>query len=78
MRFGPDQMALCESCVLAKMKAHHSRRPARRRATRPLQRVHFDLAFAGIPGFAGQVGFLLMVDEYTEKVFVRLMYLEEE
>ena len=78
VRFSPDHMAFCEACVLAKLKAHRSRRPARRRATRPLQRVHFDLAFAGIPGFAGQVGFLIMVDEYTEKVFVRLIWKKSE
>ena len=74
VRFSPAQMAQCESCIMAKMKAHRSRRAARRRATRPLERVHFDLAFAGVPGFAGQIGFLLMVDEYTGKIFVKMIW----
>lgn len=72
--FGPKAgscaMASCSHCARAKMRRMVSRSPPTRPATRPLERIHFDLSPA-IPctGTGGAKGFMLIVDEFTRMVF---------
>lgn len=71
-RCGKDHtLAACEACMRAKAKQCISRASPTRPATRPLERVHFDLS-PGLPvrGRGGVVGFLLVVDEFTDMWFV--------
>ena len=73
--FGADvagaTKALCTSCVESKLRQVYSRLPPRRPATRPLERVHFDISpKIPVPGARGEVGFMLLVDEFTSKYFI--------
>ena len=71
--------SFCEACVRSKMHRMKSRAPALRRATRPLERVHFDIS-PGIPvtGVGGFTGYVLLVDEFTDMVFVRPLRAKSE
>ena len=62
--------AACEACMKAKMRRSISKDKPTRPATRPLERVHFDLS-GKIPvtGVGGETGFLMIVDEFTEQFF---------
>ena len=63
--------AACEACMRAKMKEKISRAPPSRPATRPLERVHFDLSPAILTtSKGGHKGFALMLDEFTDQWFV--------
>ena len=73
VKFSVHDMPPCDACIYSKSRRRRSKGMRRRRATRPLARVHFDLGFSSVPGLQGQVGFLLAVDEFTEKVFVRFI-----
>ena len=75
----PCGMASCESCARAKMRRSISRAPPSRPATRPLERIHFDLS-PSIPvsGGDGHCGFCLLVDEYTRHVWVELIHSKAE
>lgn len=65
--------ARCDGCALAKMKAKFRRAPRVRPATRPLQRVHFDVCpSVPVVGHGGFNGFLLLIDEFTEMWFLFL------
>jgi hypothetical protein len=73
--FGADvakaTKALCTACLEAKLKQTYSRLPPRRPATRPLERVHFDISpKIPVPGARGEVGFMLLVDEFTSRYFI--------
>ena len=62
-----EGMALCDSCVRSKMHAFRSRTPALRRATRPLEFVHFDLSPAiPVQGVGGYTGYIMVCDEFTD------------
>ena len=58
--------AACDACARAKIKRKYSRSSPSRPATRPLQRVHFDMS-PKVPevGAGGATGFLVVVDEFT-------------
>jgi hypothetical protein len=81
--FGPefDRSAaeFCSDCVLAKMHRSRSGLSARRKATRPLERVHFDVS-PSIPttGIGGNTGYLLIVDEFTGHPFVYFLRSKSE
>ena len=68
----------CESCVLSKMHRIVGKGPATTKALRPLHRVHFDFGFSPVRGVFGFVGFLLMVDEFTEEIFVYPIHSKSE
>ena len=72
-------MSACEACMLSKMTRIVSRGKPTRPATRPLQRVHFDLSpSVAVKGMGGWTGFCLLVDEYTGKLFVRMIKRKSE
>ena len=73
--FDIDDRTFCGTCPLAKMHQIINHNKARRKATRPLERVHFDISPA-IPtmGAGGAVGYLLLVDEFTDEVFVYMLH----
>jgi transposase InsO family protein len=78
-KFDPSSAIFCSDCVMAKMHQFHSGLPSVRKATRPLGRVHFDIVF-GIPtmGIGNNKGFLLIVDEFTDKVFIYFLRSKSE
>ena len=71
--------AACEYCMRAKMTRVVSRQCPTRPATRPLERVHFDLS-PSVPtvGTEGETGFCLLVDEYTGRKFARMIQRKSE
>ena len=81
--FGPKfdraEAEFCEHCVLAKAHRSRSGLPSVRKALRPLERVHFDISPA-IPtmGIGGNKGYLLIVDEFTDKVFIYFLRSKSE
>ena len=72
-------MRACEACMRAKMMRQISKNQPTRRATRALERIHFDLS-PSIPtrGVGDYAGFLLLVDEYTGRKFVCLIRSKSE
>jgi transposase InsO family protein len=78
-KFDSADCEFCEHCVMAKMHQFRSGLPSVRKATRPLERVHFDVVF-GIPtlGLGANKGFLLLVDEFTDKVFIYYLRYKSE
>jgi hypothetical protein len=75
--YGPQvakgcKMAGCPACLAAKMRALLRRAAPHRPATRPLERVAFDLSpKLPVRSANGDVGFMLLVDEATRKYFFR-------
>ena len=63
------RVASCEACMRSKMRKTVVRSPPTRPARRPLERIHFDLAFFSTPGISDQKGFLMIVDEFTRMYF---------
>ena len=63
--------SLCDACVRVKLRRSIGRDSPRRPARFPLDRVHFDIS-PRIPcrGRRGEVGFALLVDEFTDRYFV--------
>ena len=78
-KFVPGAALFCSDCVMAKMHQFHSGLPSVRKATCPLQRAHFDIVF-GIPtmGIGNNKGFLLIVDEFTDMVFIYFLRSKSE
>jgi peptidyl-tRNA hydrolase len=73
-QFDDSEPSFCKACVLAKMHRQVSREPPRRPARRPLERVHFDLSPAiPVEGMGGYVGYLVLVDEFTEMIWCKLI-----
>ena len=71
--------AACEACMKAKMRRRIDKDKPTRPATRPLERVHFDLS-GKIPvaGRNGETGFLMIVDEFTDMFFPVLVNTKAE
>jgi hypothetical protein len=64
----------CEPCALAKATRTPFPTKATRRATRPLELVHMDVwGPIGTPSMDGYRYFLLIVDDYSRHLWVRLM-----
>ena len=78
VEFSFSSMPVCDACIFSKSCVKHNHGPRTRRATKPLCRVHYDIGFSSTPGLHGEIGFLLAVDEATEKVFVRLLHRKSE
>ena len=78
-KFCPGDMPVCDACVMSKMTRFASKAARTRKATRPLERVHFDLS-PSIPvkGLGGQIGYLALVDEYTSMYFVKFIFAKSE
>jgi hypothetical protein len=70
-KFDRKAGVFCTACVQAKVHQSRSGLPGVRKVTRPLERVHFDIS-PGIPtmGIGRNVGFMLIVDECTDTVFI--------
>ena len=63
-------IASCDACCKTKLSQVFSRLPPRRPATRPLERVHFDFVpHLPVLGVGGYVGFIVVLDEFTENYF---------
>ena len=63
-------IASCDACARTQMRQSFSRDAPTRPACRPLERVHFDFVpHLPVRGVGGYVGFVLLVDEYTDCYF---------
>ena len=64
-------VASCHACARTRIRQQFTRTSPTRPATRPLERVHFDfvprVAVLGVGGF---VGFVLLVDQFTDNFFL--------
>jgi hypothetical protein len=78
-KFDRKATEFCTACVQAKIHQSRSGLPCVRKATRPLERVHFDIS-PSIPtmGIGRNVGFMFIVDECTEKVFIDFLCSKSE
>jgi len=63
----------CSACLRAKMTRDITRSPPTHPATRPLERIHFDYVSVPVDGVSGHSGFIIIVDEFTRKVWAELV-----
>ena len=69
----------CEACMRAKMHQVISRLPPSRPASRPLERIMFDLSpSVPVSGVDGHTGFLLIVDEFTRYWTLHCVFAKSE
>ena len=73
-----DVISRCAACNLAKARALPVPEESKNRATKVMERIHCD-AVTGLPPTAGgKTGFLLIVDEFSKFIDVRLISRKNE